>query len=147
MLKKFRIPLLIALIISIELAVYLWAVWTVNDIDYIFEKCARNSGKYSAGLNLLILFMLGRYGLIKIYKSQRKKENFKILISLFAINHLIHFFYISQNFRSKVMEIDMSDNIHGIITFVLIMVIPVFFWSFKNLNLSLIHISEPTRPY
>jgi len=91
MLTKKRIPLLVALICCLEVIIYLWAVWRTEP-EFVFNKCARNSGRASSAILLITLLMVGYYGLKGIYLDDKKKDTFRILITLFAINHLIHFF-------------------------------------------------------
>jgi len=45
--------------------------------------------------------MVGFYGLKYIFVDEKKKDTFRILITLFAINHLIHFFYLYNNFMAR----------------------------------------------
>ena len=99
-LTKNRIPLLLAIICYIEILIYLWAVWTASldrsnffaiETEFIFDKCARNSGRISAAIILISLLMVGYYGLKEIYRDNKKKDTFRVLITLFAFNHLIHF--------------------------------------------------------
>lgn len=134
--EKFRrpLPLLIGAIFLLEVIIYIWAVWTTVDAEYIFAKCARNSGRASAGLNLMLLVGVGYFGLKHIYGEKLKRDTFLILISLFAVNHLIHFFYIFQNFKSQSKVLEIEHNEHGIITFILILLLPLVLWSFRNLN-------------
>jgi hypothetical protein len=143
MLTKSKIPLLITLIFCLELAIYLWAVWTTTldksnffwiEPEFIFDKCARNSGRISSFINLTILLMIGYFGFKKIYLDERKKDTFRILITLFAVNHLVHFFYVFQNFKHHSMELSLSENLHGFITFIFILIVPIILWLYKNFN-------------
>ncbi len=134
MLTKSRIPLLIALICCLEAVVYLLATYTTEESNLIFEKCTRNSGRISAGLNLIILLMVGYNGLKTIYKDDKKRDSFRILITLFAVNHLIHFFFLYQNFQTKPLVFEFSDHVHGFLTFIFILLLPIILWTFRNLN-------------
>ena len=133
-------------ILCLEVAIYFWSTWTatLREGSYfsiqptlIFAKCARNSGRVSAAINLIILLFIGYFGLKQIYFEKAKFDTFLNLVSLFTINHLIHFFYISQNFKRKSKTIKVSDEKHGIVTFVCITLFPIILWYFKNLNLVL----------
>ncbi len=146
MLSKNKIPLLILIIICAEILIYLWAVWTASlnsdnffaiESQFIFDKCARNSGRVSSALNLIILLMVGYLGLKQIYLDDTKKDKFRILIALFAVNHLIHFLYVFQTFKHHTMQLNISENKHGFITFICILLIPIILWAFKNLNKAL----------
>lgn len=149
MLTKNKLPLLIALIICLEIVIYLWAFWTSTldksnffaiESEFIFDKCARNSGRVSSALHLIILLMIGYFGLKQIYLDDKKKDEFRVLITLFAVNHLVHFFFVSQTFKHHTMALNISENKHGFITFICIQLIPIILWTFKNLN-QLLYIS------
>src|SRR5688572_10737579 len=108
MLTRNKLPLLIVSIICLEIMIYLWAFWTSTldrsnffsiESEFIFDKCARNSGRVSSGLNLIILLVIGYNGLGRIYSNHKLNDKFRILVTLFAINHLIHFFFVFQTFK------------------------------------------------
>jgi hypothetical protein len=134
MLTKNKIPLLIAFIFCLEAVIYLWAVWT-TEAEFVSDKCARNSGRVSSMINLAILLMIGYYGFKKIYSEEKKKDAFRILITLFAINHSVHFFYVFQNFKHHSMIFSVSENMHGFITFIFILIVPIILWLYNNLNM------------
>lgn len=133
MLKKNRILLLITFIICLEGVIFGWAIWT-TETDFVFDKCARNSGRVSSLINLMIICMIGFHGLKKIYRNDQKKETFRILMTGFTINHLIHFFYVFQNFKSHDLILGISENLHGFITFIFIVITPVILWSVRGLT-------------
>jgi hypothetical protein len=133
MLTKNKLPQLIACICCLEIVIYLWAVWT-TEAEFVFDKCARNSGRVSSMINLTILIMIGYYGFKKIYLDEKKKDTFRVLITLFAINHLVHFFYVFQNFKHHSLELSLSENMHGFITFIFILLVPIILWLYNNLN-------------
>jgi hypothetical protein len=53
---------------------------------------------------------------------------------VFATNHLLHFYFVFQNFKSHSITLSIAENIHGFITFISILIIPIILWSFKKLN-------------
>lgn len=141
MLTKSRIPLLVTAVIILEIAIYLWAAWTSRmdksnffaiEPEFIFDKCARNSGRVSSFLNLGILLMIGYYGFRNIYADEKKKDAFRILVTLFTVNHLAHFFFVYQNFSHHSMELSLLENLHGFITFICILIFPVILWLFES---------------
>ncbi len=81
MLSKSKLPLLLFLICCLELIIYLWAVYSTES-EFVFNKCARNSGRASTAIILLVLLMVGYYGLKRIYLNEQKKDAFRILITL-----------------------------------------------------------------
>ncbi len=133
MFTKKRIPLLIAFICCLEVIIYFWAVWT-TEAEFVFDKCARNAGRVSSAIILLTLLMVGRYGLKAIYNDDKKKDSFRILITMFAVNHLIHLFYVFQRFKSHAAVLSIAENLHGFITFICILIIPFILWTFKDLT-------------
>ena len=133
----------ILIIFCLEVLIYAWSAWTAtfkNDNYFaishqlIFQKCARNSGRVSAILNLVIVLMLGYFGLKQIYFDKAKFDIFFNLVTILSINHLIHFFYISRNFKRKSLKIKFSQEKRGIFTYICITLFPIFIWYFKNLN-------------
>ncbi len=134
MLTKSRLSLNIFLILFIECLVYFWAFWTTKT-DFIFDKCARNSGRASSAIILSVLLMIGFYGLKKIFNDVKKRETFQSLMILFTINHLIHFFFVFNNFKSHSLNLKIAENLHGFITFLSIITIPLLLMGFKKLNL------------
>jgi len=143
MLAKNKLPQLVALIVCLDILIYLWAFLTSTidlssffaiESEYIFDKCARNSGRVASALNLIILLMMGYFGLKQIYLDDKKKDNFRVLITLFAVNHLVHFFFVFQTFKHHTMALNISENKHGFITFICIQVMPIVLWKIKNLN-------------
>jgi hypothetical protein len=143
MLTKNRIPLLIAFICCIEVLIYVWAVWTASlnksnffaiEPEFIFDKCARNAGRISAAIILVTLLMVGYYGLKEIYRDDKKKDSFRVLITLFTLNHLIHFLFVFLRFKSHAAPLTIGANLHGFITFIFIIIVPFILWTYKNLN-------------
>lgn len=141
MFSKKKLPLLILVIICSEVLIYLWSFWTSTfsednffaiEPEFIFNKCARNSGRVSSALNLIILVMIGYLGLKNIYADDKKKDQFRILITLFAINHLLHFFFVFQTFAHHDMALKISENKHGFFTFICIQLMPILLWTYKK---------------
>jgi hypothetical protein len=146
---KLKLPLFITSIIVLNILIYYRAYLTIEPIDTIFAECARNSGRTSAAINLITLFMVGYFGLKTIYNEKIKIFFFRTLIILFAVNHLIHFFFVSQNFKLQDMELSIWDNLHGFITFLCLVLLPVLLYLIKRLNkmtysLILIHLFNVT---
>lgn len=106
MLRKYRLPLLIVFTLFFNILIYFRADSTIEGFEKVLAECARNSGRVSAALNLVLLFMLGHFGLKRIYRDESKKSTFRILITLFAVNHLIHFLFVSQYFDSRLWELN-----------------------------------------
>lgn len=143
MITKKRIPLLIALICGLEVLIYFWSAWTAtlpSDNFFaigptaIFDKCARISGRVSSLLILISLLFVGYYGLLQIYKDEKQKDTFRIIISLFTINHLVHLLFVFLRFKNNHATINIFENLRGFITFICIVIIPVILWTFNRLN-------------
>jgi succinate dehydrogenase hydrophobic anchor subunit len=133
MLSKNRLPLLIVLICVLEVLVYFWAVWS-TEAEFVFDKCARNSGRVSSAIILATLLMIAYYGLKKIYLDTQKLDAFRVLISLFTVNHLIHFSFVYMNLDSHATALSIDKNKHGFVTFICIVLVLIIVWSFKKLN-------------
>lgn len=136
---KVKLPIFIALIIILNIVIYYTAL-IVEPADRVFAECARNSGRTSAAINLILLFTIGHYGLKTIYKEKIKFNFYFTLITLFAVNHLIHFFFVYQNFNWHKMELTITDNLHGFITFLCLTFLPVVVYLYKKLNKTLYYL-------
>lgn len=149
MLTKEKLPPLIAAICVVELLIYCWSVWTSTfdrsnffgiEPAFIFDKCARIAGRISSLIFLVNLLMVGYYGLKKIYGDEKLKDSFLILITLFSINHLIHLLFVLLRFNSHNESIlfggpiSIGGAVHGVLTFALIVIVPILLWKFKQLN-------------
>lgn len=133
MLTKLNPLLFVSLIILLNVGIYFTAVLT-ESADRVFAECARNSGRTAATINLILLLFIGHYGLRSIYQENFKLKLFKLLITLFAINHLIHFFFVYQNFNWHEMELNVYDNLHGFITFISLILLPIVVHYLNRLN-------------
>lgn len=149
MLTKEKLPPLIAAIFIVELLIYCWSVWTSTfdrsnffgiEPAFIFDKCARIAGRISSVIFLVNLLMVGYYGLKKIYGDEKLKDSFLILITLFSINHLIHLLFVLLRFNNHNESIlfggpiSIGGAVHGVLTFTLIIIVPILLWKFKQLN-------------
>lgn len=134
MLKTAKLPLLIGIIILLNGLIYLRAFLTIEDIEMVFAETARNSGRTSAAINAIILVMLGLMGLKRVFNKRSLKDAFRVLITIFAVNHLIHFFFVAMYFNSEAWELGIMENLHGFITFICIVTLPVILWKTENLN-------------
>ena len=128
------------------MVVYCWAAWTSTfepanffaiQPEFVFDKCARIAGRISAALILIPLVWVGYYGLYNIYSNEKKKDAFRILITLFTINHLIHFMYVVIRIKSHANTLSVEENLHGFITFICIVLIPIVLWMHAKLNVLL----------
>lgn len=137
------------LVCFIELGIYLWSVWTSTfnmtnffaiKPEFIFDKCARLAGRISALILLIELIMVGYYGLKKIYSSEKIRENFISINTMFCFNHLIHLLFVFQLFKyhGKSLNFDKPLEIggafHGLVSFAFIFIIPFLLWKQKEIN-------------
>lgn len=133
MLTKKRLPLTIALVFILESLIYLWARFA-TEADFVIDKCARNSGRVSSMLVLAILLVIGYFGLKKIVADPQMKNAFRVLITLFTINHFIHFGFVYLNFKQHEIELSIAENLHGFVTFLGILIVPVLLWSVQKVS-------------
>lgn len=149
MLTRKRLPYSVALILILELSIYLWSVWTSTldpdsffaiEPQFIWDKCARLAGRVSTAIFLITLLMVGYFGLKKIYGDAQKKESFLALITLFTCNHLIHLLFVVLRFRGHGESLGLDGPVtlggmlHGAITFASIVVVPILLWNVKQLS-------------
>lgn len=133
MLFNLKPRLYIFLIVLLNIVIYITALST-ETADRVFAECARNLGRTAAAINLILLFLIGHFGLKTIYKEGLKLNLFRLFITLFAVNHLIHFFFVYQNFNWQKMELNVYDHLHGFITFISLILLPIIVYKFKRLS-------------
>ncbi|SFT39966.1 hypothetical protein SAMN05216474_0346 [Lishizhenia tianjinensis] len=132
-------PLFISLIILLNLGIYFTALST-ETAESVYAECARNSGRTAAAINLILLLLMGHYGLQTIYREKFKLKLFKLFITLFAVNHLIHFFFVYKNFERQEMELNVYENLHGFLTFISLLLLPFLVFKFKRLTKTLYYL-------
>jgi|AntRauTorckE5430_2_1112549.scaffolds.fasta_scaffold55473_1 hypothetical protein len=134
-LRELRLPFFVLAVFCLNILIYVRALLTIEPDNIIFLECVRNSGRTSAGLNLLILLIIGHWGLKTIYNDRYKKKVFLLLFLLFAVNHLIHLFFIVQHFIVQERELlGITYNMRALITFMCIILIPLILIRFRKLN-------------
>jgi hypothetical protein len=120
----------------LNITIYLVA-YNFEPVERLFAECARNSARTSTAINLILLLLIGHFGLKKIYHDKAKFKQFSTLIILFTVNHLIHFFFVYNNFKRDDMDLNISDNLHGFVTFLCLIALPMVVIVFKRLNFAL----------
>lgn len=122
-------------VLILNVLIYFRAEATIEPVHQIFAECARNSGRTSAAINLLTLLMIGYFGLKTIYNDARLKSILLWLVTLFAVNHLIHFFFVAQNFEMNHMDLTAAENLHGVILYICLVALPFLTYFVKKLNI------------
>ena len=137
-LKELKLPYFIAALVLLNILIYVRALWTIEPSHIIFVECVRNSGRTSAGLNLLILLVVGHWGLKAIYQDRFKKKVFLLLFILFAVNHIIHLFFIFEHYLSQDRAMmGITNNTRALITFITVILAPLILLWFRNLSKTL----------
>jgi hypothetical protein len=81
-----------------------------------------------------MLWILGSLGLKQLYAVHIQWEFFLVLSTLFAVNHVMHFYYLVQNFKQRALVLKVSENRHGCITTICILLFPFVLVFFTHLN-------------
>jgi|688.fasta_scaffold24802_5 hypothetical protein len=126
-----KLPTLLVLLLSLEAVIYLWALATTEP-EFVFDKCARNSGRVSSLINLMILLMLGHVGFERIRGVASRWDALRVLITLFAVGHVVHLAFVALNFHHHGLVLSMVEQLHGTITFVFLLAAPVALWSVRE---------------
>ncbi len=135
--KPLQLSLSIVGILLLNILIYYRAKFTIEPSIEIFAECARNSGRTSALINLIILMLLGYFGLKHIYTSIILKKLLSFLTILFAVNHFIHFLFVIQSFDSYGYDFIATEHLHGMITFFCIFLIPFILTKLKTIHWSI----------
>jgi hypothetical protein len=128
-LDRGRLPVLIGALLGLELLILLWALGTTKS-EFVFDKCARNSGRVSSLINLGLLLIIGWQGFKRIHGDRSVKEAFRTLITLFATNHVVHLYFVLRNFSHHQLALSPGEHVHGVLTFACVFIVPLLIWRF-----------------
>ncbi len=134
MLKLDKLPLLILIIFMFNGIILLKEYYALEDIEYVFAEASRNSERLSLIINSIILIFIALMGLKRIYNRENLRNAFRILVTIFALNHLFHFFYGIMYFYFQSWDIASIENVHGYITLISIILFPIILWKVNKLN-------------
>ncbi len=134
MLKRLIIPGFI--IILCEWAIFQWAKGESPYIDFQFQLAARYSARVSFLLFVGILCWTGIKGVKHIYLNEKNRILFVSLLFLLALNHLIHFYFLSMNFEVRGMDLREFKNLPGAVAYIVLTLSPFFLWNKQELTRS-----------
>ncbi|MFY0598243.1 MAG: hypothetical protein JXR03_01140 [Cyclobacteriaceae bacterium] len=121
-------------IIVWEVAIYYWSVYVAPAEDLIFQLAARYSARTSFFLFSSVLVFTGLFGLLRIFSSRRKRFVFLTLSLVFAVNHLIHFFYLVMNHISQDISLLIPKNGLGTLGYIIISLAPIYLQKIVDLT-------------
>lgn len=117
------------LIITIlEVANYYWSGYFAPSEELGFQLAARYSARFSFVIFCIILTFTGLLGLNKIYSSHSYRRIFIALIGGFALNHLIHFYFLTMNHIVQGIDLLILKNAFGSMAYLFLSFVPVYFW-------------------
>lgn len=124
----------IGLIIIVEGLVYNWS-GRVTELDTIQYSLA---ARWSARISLVLLFYLSAWvsisGLKKIFSFDRHRNEFVILVSMIAFNHLIHFVFLYINHVINNYDLLTLRSAGGAFGYVMLTLAPFYLWNKKELT-------------
>ncbi len=129
--SRSTLPTLIILVLGLELVIYLWALGTTEP-EFVCDKCARNSCRVSSLINLGTLLLIGYNGFVKIYGDEAKRDALRVLITVFAVNHVVHLAFVLWNFDHHHLVFSAAENLHGAVTFACLLSVPIAVWFIKR---------------
>ena len=124
----------VSLIIGLEVLIYNWS-GRVTDLETVrFSLAAR----WSARVSLAFLFYLSAWvsisGLKKIFKKERQRDVFILLVSMIAFNHLIHFVFFYINHVVNNYDLFTLRSAGGVLGYVVLILAPFYLWNKKELT-------------
>ena len=125
-------PILLNLVI--EAMIYFYTLDITDDPEIIYSLRAR----YSARLSFIILCTLGTWiaslGLNNIFANAKKRELLMAGIAAFSVNHLIHYYFLFQNFEVSGLDITSKYISFGALAYVILTLAPFLIWKWNSLT-------------
>ncbi len=124
----------ISLIIGLEVLVFNWS-GRVAELETIHYSLA---ARWSARISLVMLFYLSVWvsisGLKKIFQNEKHRDEFIMMVSLVAFNHLIHFAFLYINHEVNGFNLWTLRSAGGALGYVLLTLAPIYLWRKKQLT-------------
>lgn len=117
-----------------ETGIYFLSAHMSDNEDLKYQLCARYSARTSFFMLLTILFWIGLRRLSTIYGKENTRMIFVSAMLCFAINHLIHFFYVVLHYRYQQLSLLKPGNIFGAIGYLAIVALPLYLLQKKSLT-------------
>jgi len=126
----------ILIILGLELFNYFWTSSITEDLDILYSLLAR----YSARISFVLLCLLGTWiagiGLNNIFLNPSKRSLLLGGITAFTINHLIHYYFLYQNFQVSGLDISSKYISFGALGYLILTIAPIVLWRWKSLTLT-----------
>ncbi len=124
----------ILIMIVLEVFVQSYASVITEDIDVLYSLRSR----YSARISFAILSILGLWiaslGLHTIFANEEKRNILIGGITAFSINHLIHYFYLYNNFEVNDLDIQSKYVSFGALAYIVLALAPLVIWRWNTLT-------------
>jgi len=117
---KFSLSKLIALGIVVEIALFVISYMMQPSLEETFRHAARYSGRLSFGI-FLVTFYKFAFGYPKALKNNITLRN---CLTLFAINHIIHFGFLATNIYLNDIPIVPIKLLGGFLAYLMIVIAP-----------------------
>lgn len=124
----------IILVALLELAVFYWSAYFAPSSELGFQLASRYSARVSFVIFSFVLLFTGILGLKKIYSRESYRKVFMTLIGAFAVNHLIHFYFLAMNHWVQGLDLFIVKNAFGTLAYLTLSLIPVYYWNRPNIS-------------
>lgn len=118
----------------LEIAIYFWSCWVAPSENLIYQLAARYSARVSFFIFSITLLLVGALGLNKIFSNEKWRSYFILFLLTFALNHLIHFFYLAMNHWVQDISLISLKNGGGTIGYILLTLAPFYLWKITSLS-------------
>ena len=122
-------------ILILEAVAYFYTLDLTDDLDTMYSLRAR----YSARISFLLLCLIGTWiaslGLNSIFSNPDKRNLLIGGITAFTINHLIHYYFLYQNFEVSGLDITSKYISFGALAYVILTFAPILIRKWTSLTL------------
>jgi len=124
-------------IVIIELIIYFWTKNKTTVDPEFYLLTSRYSARVSFAMIIYALYWVASDGLYKIFSSPKALKNFKILVAMLMLNHLIHFYFLFMNYSVTAQSLIRVKSAFGFLGYLAIIILPLKIHGKKALNKNL----------
>lgn len=126
----------VVLIIALEIIALFYVDSITEVLDINFSLKARYSARISFATLTIIGIWMAAIGLKNIFANDKKRQLFIGGILAFTINHLIHYWYLYQNFEANGLDISSKYISFGALSYLILTFVPILIWKWNQLTKS-----------
>jgi len=125
---------IISSVLLLEAANYFYSSGLSQNADQFYSLTARYSARITFFLLVSLAIWIVLKGLHALMDSSKSREVLLAGLTAVAVNHLIHFYFLYQNFQVNGLDLWTKAVSFGALAYVFLSLAPIYFWTIKRLG-------------